>query len=106
MFLIADQFRKPRRIAVLLTVVIGLLVLVDRMEHIDRETHVEQVLVIHVDKVGEELAVVVEEDKRWSRAREVSREARIEKQLQSVSAGLCISGVPPLTLQFGRDSAS
>ena len=81
LFIIGDQFREPHRIAMLLAVLIRLLVLIDRMEHVHRETHVEQVLIINVDKVGEQLAVVVEEHKRWPCTWEVSGEARVEKQL-------------------------
>ena len=58
--------------------------LIDRMEHIHQETHVEQVTVVHVDKAGEQLAVVVEEQKQWLCTWEVSGEARIEKQLKWV----------------------
>ena len=65
----------------LLAIIIGLLVLIDHMEHVHQETHVEQVLIINVDKVGEQLAVVVEEHKQWPCTWEVSGEAHVEKQL-------------------------
>ena len=51
LILIADQLGKSCRITVVLTVAIRLTMFPERMEHVDRETHVEQMVIINVDEV-------------------------------------------------------
>ena len=78
---VVEKLGEPGRIAVVLAVLVIGGVLVDGVEDIDWESHAKKMIVLHVDQVGEQLAVIVEEQERRQRTRKVSGKRGVEEEL-------------------------
>ena len=79
---VIEKLGEPSGIAVVLAVLVISGVFVDGVEDIDWESHSKEIVVLHVHQVGQQLAVVVEEQERRKRPREVPGKRGVEEELR------------------------